>query len=395
MNNNYRPRGTARLKVCNGRLFVRFPRSLFEGQDKTLALGLSDTTENRTKAEQKIKAINADIVLNQFDFTLDRYRLPKPVKTQSQIEVVSSNLSLVNLYELFMEYQKPIRKESTYTYYKRVILPLIKECAIYSPYQALAVREWLITNKTESLTKRVLQGINKAFDWGITHCLVNGKNPYTGMAKEFKHNYESNDPQPNAFSELQKYQVLEAFKSHNGALNKRGYRTGYKYSHYYPLVRFMFLTGCRPSEAIGLTFEQINFKEGYILFDRSITSVCGKIIWSKRSKTNRVRKFPLYPELQEALADVSVGVHPEQLVFPSPRGKIISYDNFSQRSWKSLVDPIKPDTTPYSCRDTFITEQITKGALPSVVAKWCDTSVKMIEKFYLDTEQITHIMPIH
>ncbi|KKD38901.1 hypothetical protein WN50_06460 [Limnoraphis robusta CS-951] len=118
------------------------------------------------------------------------------IEQLSQIEVVSSNLSLVNLYELFMEYQKPIRKESTYTYYKRVILPLIKECGIYSPYQALAAREWLITNKTESLTKRVLQAIKKAFDWGITHGLVNGKNPYMGMAKEFKHNYESSDPQP-------------------------------------------------------------------------------------------------------------------------------------------------------------------------------------------------------
>ena len=56
-------------------------------------------------------------------------------------------------------------------------------------------------------------------------------------------------------------------------------------------------------------------------------------------------------------------VDPEQLVFPAPKGKSITYNNFCNSAWKKIVDPIKLETTPYSCRDTFITTQILKGVL--------------------------------
>ena len=86
--------------------------------------------------------------------------------------------------------------------------------------------------------------------------------------------------------------------------------------------------------------------------------------------------------------------NPTDLVFPSPDGKPINYGNFSQRAWDSVVDPIsKRNTTPYSCRDTFITEQVNKGVPPALVAKWCDTSVGMIERHYYDNS-VAHILPM-
>jgi len=49
----------------------------------------------------------------------------------------------------------------------------------------------------------------------------------------------------------------------------------------------------------------------------------------------------------------------DNLVFPYPTGKAINYDNFARRTWSTVVDPIKPDTTPYNCRDNFNYSSVT------------------------------------
>lgn len=381
------------MRSDQGRLRIRFPRSLFGGRLKFLALRMSDTPGNRVKAEKIIQAVNADIELGRFDLSLESY---KPYYHQKKhlkaVEELYPDVSLTQLWNQYVDYKISIVKENTINYYKSVVFPLIQRSKIHSPYQSLELREWLINNTTEGCTKRVLQQVCAAFKWGLKHGLVKGVNPYLGMASEFKHPYEHNEPEPNAFSQAQKLQVLEVFQSHNGSWNKRGYYGGSKYSHYYPFVKFLFLTGCRPSEAVGLTWNQVNSK--YIYFDRSITHFRGKIYCSSKSKNNRNRKFPLYEELRQLLEEIKPEeIEPNQLVFPAPKGGAINYPNFSQRAWKTLVNPIKPDTTPYSCRDTFITEQVIQGVTPSIVAKWCDTSANVIEKYYLDTEQISHILP--
>jgi len=84
---------------------------------------------------------------------------------------------------------------------------------------------------------------------------------------------------------------------------------------------------------------------------------------------------------------------PEALVFPAPRGSPLNYRNFSRRAWSKLVDPIKPDTTPYSCRDTFITRQLLQGVPSTVIAKWCDTSTQMIDKDYADRLKLSQLRP--
>ncbi len=46
--------GVARLESFRGRLRVRFPRSLFDGREKTLALGLPDSPKYRAIASNFI-----------------------------------------------------------------------------------------------------------------------------------------------------------------------------------------------------------------------------------------------------------------------------------------------------------------------------------------------------
>lgn len=70
----YSPRGLANLNSDQGRLRIRFPRSLFGGRLKFLALGLDDTPTNRVKAEKIIQSVNADIEFGRFDLSLERYK---------------------------------------------------------------------------------------------------------------------------------------------------------------------------------------------------------------------------------------------------------------------------------------------------------------------------------
>jgi hypothetical protein len=84
----------------------------------------------------------------------------------------------------------------------------------------------------------------------------------------------------------------------------------------------------------------------------------------------------------------------KDLVFLSVTGKSINYHNFSKDVWKKVVNPIKLDTTPYCCRDTFITDQIIKGVNPVLIGKWVDTSTDMIEKHYFDSLTFSSVTPL-
>lgn len=112
------------------------------------------------------------------------------------------------------------------------------------------------------------------------------------------------------------------------------------------------------------------------------------------SKNNKKRDFTCSQRLQQLLQSIRPDKpDPEALVFPSPKGKVIDYNNFSNNAWSRVVDPIQPGTTPYSCRDTFITIQILKDIPIGLVAAWCDTSVAEIEKRYFDLK-LQKVKPI-
>ncbi len=203
------------------------------------------------------------------------------------------------------------------------------------------------------------------------------------------------EPQPNAFTEDERDRIITAFKTHEGNWNGKTY-TGFSYAHYAPLVEFWFLTGCRPSEAIGLQWKHVSEDCQFIYFREAVTKAgTGRLTRVKGSKNNRIRTFPCSARLRVLLFSVRPKVvAAEAPVFPSPEGRLIRYDNFCKRAWEKIVDPIKPNTTPYSCRDTFITTQILKGIPETAIAEWCDTSVTMIQKHYADFLKLLSLRPI-
>lgn len=391
----YRPRGSVSLYKRGLYLYILFPRSLFGGKLKKLALGLTDTAQNRAIADQKIRAIQTDIDLGNFDPTLERYQQQaKKAEYLKLVESIYPETNLLELWDKYTGYRAGLIKESTLENYVRVKRHLEKS-KVVSPENALAVRTYLFENTTILEAHRTIIQINAAYKWGSKHKLVKSPNPYEGMASELNELLEDRPPEPNSFLPEQKQAILEAFANHCGNRSARGNATcGIGYNYYLSFVQFLFLTGCRPSEAVGLLWKDVSPELHKITFSHSIYNAgSGKMIKSKKSKTNRIRTFPCNAELQELLSTLKKS-SPDSLVFPSPRNKAIGYNNFSQRAWDKLVNPIKAGTTPYSCRDTFITEQIAKGIPIAIVAKWVDNSVEVIEKHYLDLDNLEHIKPL-
>lgn len=368
------------VKVTNDRnklrivLPVKLSESVYGVKQKRISLGLEDTEDNRKLAQAKANLIQSDIDFERFDRTLKKYGL---AEEEHATEKKIMDLTLVQLWDKYTQYKAPSLKPGTLFNYEQVRRLLIKA----GNHNALELREKLLKVTSNHWTKKTLTLLSACHDWGIKHGLVVG-NSFKGMAAELpKNNYEINST-PNPFTESEKLQILSNFF---GDIH---------YNYYYSFVQFLFMTGCRPSEAVGLQFKHIATDWTKIYFSQNLTHINGKATTSEGSKNNRKRIFPVNEALKSVLKLqlLKKGEYLNAFVFSAPSSiyKPINYNNFSRRAWDWIVNPIKAGTTPYCCRDTFISEQISKGIPPAIVAKWVDNSVKTIEKYYLgDTEEIT------
>lgn len=153
---------------------------------------------------------------------------------------------------------------------------------------------------------------------------------------------------------------------------------------YLPFVQFLFASGVRLSEAIGLTWKDIVKKKGagYIKIDHQIQyrRISGKAVqYASETKTAAgKRKIPITPEIEKILEDqkalnASVKV-PENysvdgysdFVFLSPKGTCMSHNTIRCMMTRLSKDNKKYSVSiryvsPHICRHTYITEMAAKG----------------------------------
>ena len=332
---------------------------------------MADSPAARTVAAQILAQVQLDIYNCRLDPTLETYRRNQQVVRRETV---------YGLWVRYIDYKSASIKASTLHYYRRIIGDKLRE----SPQtisKALVLRDWLLGKTTQSFAARVLSSFSAAVDWGIKHGLVDlAKNPYEGMARDLKP--DTQPPGAAAFSQDEKTAILNAFL------------TSHDYSYYYSFVYFLFLTGCRRSEAIGLRWGDVSNNLETIEFSGSIVQINSVAVRMEKSKTNRIRNFPLNQELRD-LIENCLPPHPanDDLVFPALNGEDpIDYINFCHRAWAKVVTPIiGRRTTPYNCRDTFITEQVAAGIPTSVIARWVDNSPTMIDRKYFDISVVNFL----
>lgn len=137
------------------------------------------------------------------------------------------------------------------------------------------------------------------------------------------------------------------------------------YSHYADYVKFLFWTGVRTSEAIGLQWKHVDFNHNLLLIYEPLGRNAGSssLRVRKPTMTNKKREFPLAHGLLEMLQKryQFLDKNPEALVFPSPTGKALDDHNFNQRIWKKCLQELKIEHRPqYNTRHTFISHFLEK-----------------------------------
>lgn len=358
---------------------------------KTYCLTIGKDSRDAVKAARaKAQAIDADITFDRFDPTLEKYgKHIAPTVLEVVTPQVTKSITIRELWDKFLADKLPHLKAKTqdeYVNFGRLLDKLEATGTEVPSFNALETKQALLKITTTDQTRRMLQYLSACCIWGIKHRLISD-NPYLGLASDMPKRKSVLDPDPNAFSESERDAVIEAFKNDK--------RPGITYQHYAPIVEFWFFTGCRPSEAIGLTWSNVSDDCSRVTFNSSIQTVRGVQVRSQGSKNNKARSLAVSRRVQELLQSIRPGeVNPDTLVFPSPKGMAINYPNFLTKIWGKIVDPIKPDTTPYNCRDTFITHQLVKGVPSAVIAKWCDTSTGMIDKNYADKLKLSQLRPV-
>jgi integrase len=356
-------------------------RWTLDGKTYSLNVG-NDSAPTLKAARARARIIDGDITFNSFDKTLEKYgREAKP----TVLKVIPTQLSLRTLWDRFLADKLPHIKQKTADEYQS-FTKLLDKLGDRLSYNSLETKQALLTITTEDQARRMILYLSAACKWGCKHRLIT-ENTFADVANDIPRRTAERH-KADSFTEEEMMAVIEAFKSDK--------RAGKNYQPYAAIVEFWFRTGCRPSEAIGLTWENVAEDCKRIKFVGSIQQVNGKNVWSKGSKRNKTREFPCGGKLQELLLSIKPSnPSPDSLVFPAPQTEgAIYYDNFSRRAWSSIVDPIKPNTTPYNCRDTFITMQLMKGIAPAIIAAWCDTSVRMIESNYADAIKLARVVPL-
>lgn len=110
---------------------------------------------------------------------------------------------------------------------------------------AVGVRDWLLSKYSSEVARRTLVQLNACFKWAVKSGLT-PENPFNGMAGDIKKN--TRNPSRESFSREEKEAIIAAFE--NNTFSPKF--TSTPHSFYAPYVKFLFMTGCRPEEAIAL-----------------------------------------------------------------------------------------------------------------------------------------------
>lgn len=378
--------GTVQIRCSNERLQLVFR---FGGQRYFISLGLSDTSYHRKLAQDKALEIERDLQYGEFDVTLQKYKPQSVLSTSDPIaKIASTPLTLNQLWEKYLEYKRPNVSPKTINGTYEPVTAHLRQCSTDGLTDTLKFRMELLQVTTQSQARRTLMQLSAACKWGVRHSLCS-TNPFAGMYVELEATIP--DP-PVAFTVEERDRIIAAFENHTGK--------GMTYCHYALFVKFLFWTGCRPCEAVGLRWGSVAADCSKVHFHESIVEVSGKLERRLETKTGVKRWFSCAPKLQELLLSIrSSNPQPEWLVFPAPKGGAIRETNFGDRGWHRILtslDLVEKDgikMTPYNCRDTFITLQAIQGKSSTTIARWVGNSSKVVEEKYLDKLQLEHLRP--
>ncbi|MBW4689324.1 MAG: site-specific integrase [Komarekiella atlantica HA4396-MV6] len=247
--------------------------------------------------------------------------------------------------------------------------------------KSIEIRDWIINNIPLESGKRFVVHLSACCNWAIDSKII-ANNTFLGMSSKITipKSHKNDDSDINPFSVEEKDLIIQAFRD-NKFCSKY---SKIKHSFYADYVELLFLTGCRPSEAIALERNKISDDFRYIYFDCAVVLTDKGLAKKAGLKTQEKRRFPVNPKLKHLLERVCEGKNTNNILFPSPQDKTyIDTDNFRKRTWKIVLDGLGIGyRKPYQTRHTFVTLALENGLDVKDVARLVGNSPEIIYKHY-------------
>lgn len=165
--------------------------------------------------------------------------------------------------------------------------------------------------------------------------------------------------------------------------------TGFEeiYPAWTAFAKFLFLSGCRMSEAIGLQWKHVDLDRGEICICESLSPSPGKNYERvrKSTKTGSVRFLKINSELAKVLNQVSpVRKNLNDLVFRNPTGTNHIDDRNFRHRWKKVLSNVGiPYRRPHIIRHSFASHAIEQGCpLTGVAYLLGHSDTRMVAQTY-------------
>lgn len=369
-----RYKGKVGVRSFRDRLSLRFPRELFEGTQKIVALGLQDNATNRKIAAKLARDIEKDIEAGCFDSSLTHYGLTSHNLNGAVNEIASPPYSLIELLQEFVQVRKNFVAPSTWNIKYKQSLNRLKSSpfASISPdlsrTQSCELYDWLVSNFAKDTSRNTLMTIDQCFTWAIERGMLScTESPLKGFSAKINQTFPKVKSEINPFTSMERDLIIQAFEESP------------IYNHYCGYIKFCFFTGCRPSEAIGLEWDDIAPDFSSIRFHRTVV----KKVQREGLKTQAQRMFPCNEQLKQILQTLYETSNSKTCVFTNKKNLPIGGCSFIENGWRRILDSL-PITyrRPYCMRHTFITLCLDKGMEVKDVARLVGNSPKIIYEHY-------------
>jgi len=278
---------------------------------------------------------------------------------QSETE---KNPPLLEIWDLWVESLDlpPQTKAGHYDYFRRQI--------VKAGNPASLDKTWFIDNTLAPRTHNIRLWLLKSVTaWAVAEGLLT-TNPWL-KTKPRKATKEIVKP----FSQDEAARIIAGFEK--------------SYPAWVPFTKFLFLSGCRMSEAIGLQWKHIDFQRGEICICESLSPQPGKNYERvrKSTKTGSVRFLKINSEVAKVFEQVApVRKNSEDLIFQNPTGSnFIDCHNFRRRWTKVLATANIPYRRPHIIRHSFASHAIEQGCpLTGVAYLLGHSDTRMVAQTY-------------
>lgn len=337
---------------------LRFTVESVRYEFQPLPGGKWENKRDRRLAESIATKIENDILAGSFDASLSKYRHKALLTSPQAAPSLPKNSKKTCWLDLFEPWVEALNLSArTAAGHYQVLRRQVQKAGNPSVLEV----KWFSSAKISASTfNRRLSMLRSLIKWCRENNLIDF-DPLVGVAhrKPAIEEQQSQEDKCRPFCHAEVTRIVDFFYL--------------KHPTYGPFVEFLFATGVRTGEAVGLLWSSVDLEKKTISIKRSVTRSPGK--YEKVASRPKTRQSVRVLRMNSRIFNLLVSIKPTtfnqgEFVFKSPTGKCIDHGNFRNFYWKPALAQLEiPYRKPYATRHTLLSEALEQGLTVPQVAQ--------------------------